>query len=500
VSPNGTPKKLAYRTTADQNESLREKLLLIRNKFGSIISDFSLAKINYSFAFKALRKEELLNLIIDILEMRTKLQHESRAKYQGKGMHNCSYFDFCQFNLEFFKQQYPQQMKREKMILNFLWSLICYKKENELIHCFSDLLEGNLNYKDLLSLLMVKDFVKFHIRKTGNYTQADLKAHGLKFQHVDNLIDLVRLIVLNYDDKFRLFYEEKFISLRGDESDYTTLSDFIGLGARCFAELDMENIQPEQKKISVYQPTRPVKYFEDGGNLIDNHMIRHSGIVSTGHAQDRSKSSLRSKVDPKWFMWSDYHKSADKGDQRKLKELQAKDISDFFSVELDEKVRKIQELSARKKGKKTWSPVPYNNLSSKAKNVVDKLEVRIKRVEDPEDFLLYTSLKEDFSKSKSPKKAGMDPRLIRTERYDGDLEDKKDDMDIFGVFDKLREVNNPVANSSIMEKIQEDEKKRQQQYLKQQEFYQDPARIEHAKKMETIHQLLEADLSDKVEK
>ena len=498
TSPGGTSRKPAYRTTADQNENLRDKLAVLRTQYGRIMADFSLTKINYSFSFRALRKEELLSQIIDILEMRTKLQHQSRAKYQGRGMHTSAYFDFCQFNLEYFRQIHPQQMKREKTIFNFLWSLACYEKENELIHYYSDLLKGNLNYKDMLSLLMVKDFVKFHIRKSGRYTQADLSMHGSKYQHVDNLIDLVRLIVLNYDEKFRLFYEEKFIRLRGDESEYTTLYDFIGMAARCFAELDMEGIVPDQKKISVYQPTRPVKYFEDGGNHIDNHAVKHLGVVPTGYTQDRSKSSRPSKADPKWFMWSDYLKSGDKKDVQKLKELQAKDISDFFSVELDDKIRKIQELSARKKGQKTWSPVPYQNLSANSKNVVDKLEVRMKRQEDPEDHLLYTSLKEDFDRS--PVKSTLSPRRAQTDRNGGDLEDRQNEMDIFGVFDKLREVNNPVADRSIMQRSRQDDRLKEQQALKQQEFYQAPEQQLEARKMQTIHQLLEDDLNDKVEK
>lgn len=498
TSPGGTGRKPAYKTTADQNELLKDKLSILRTHYGKIMADFSLSKINYSFSFRALRKEELLAQIIDILEMRTKLQHQSRSKHQGKGMHHSSYFDFCQFNLEYFKHIHPQQMKREKTIFNFLWSLACYERDNELIHFYSDLLKGNLNYKDLLNLLMVKDFVKFHIRKTGNYTKADLSEHGTKFQHVDNLIDLVRLIVLNYDEKFRLFYEEKFIRLRGDESEYTTLYDFVGLAGRCFAELDMEGVQPEQKKISVYQPTRPTKYFEDGGNHIDNHLLRHQGVIPTGHAQDRSKSARTTKADPKWFMWSDYTNNPDPRDVRRLKELQAKDISDFFSVELDEKVRKIQELSARKRGQKTWSPVPYKNLSDKSRRVVDKLEVKMKRDEDPEDHLLYTSVREDFDRS--PGKIGINPRLTQTDRYDGGFESRQDEMDIFGVFDKLRDVNNPVGDRSIMQRVKDDEKRQAEGRIKQQEFYQDPGQLMEARKLQTIHQLLEDDLSQKVEK
>ena len=51
-------------------------------------------------------------------------------------------------------------------------------------------------------------------------------------------------------------------------------------------------------------------------------------------------------------------------------------------MELDEKMRKIKEASARKRGQKVISVVPYLNLTEKSKKVIDDLEINIKKKED----------------------------------------------------------------------------------------------------------------------
>ena len=81
-------------------------------------------------------------------------------------------------------------------------------------------------------------------------------------------------------------------------------------------------------------------------------------------------------------------------------------------------MRKIKEASARKRGQKVISPVPYLNLAEKSKKVIDDLEINIKKKED------YINSNRD-----NPQ---YTPEKVRTTDFLNQFtSDKKDEMDVF---------------------------------------------------------------------
>lgn len=141
--------------------------------------------------------------------------------------------------------------------------------------------------------------------------------------------------------------------MKGDR-EYLNFADFIGLATRAFQALHKEGIVGKLKKVRLYPASRPPQYYNDGGNNIDNHLLRCYGKipvdVNTGYIQDRSKVRELSPNSPmKWHMWSDYPQNHSKSYVSRTASkdrsatgptnITSKEIGDFFSVELDEKMR-----------------------------------------------------------------------------------------------------------------------------------------------------------------
>lgn len=100
------------------------------------------------------------------------MQIDSKLKNYGKGLLDVTFFNFSKFCEAYFKKIQPQQLTRDKLIFNFLWS-IHHSKNNDLVELVIDILQDRLELRDLLNLLMVKDFVKLHLRKNSGMTYFD---------------------------------------------------------------------------------------------------------------------------------------------------------------------------------------------------------------------------------------------------------------------------------------------------------------------------------------
>lgn len=473
--------------------------------YGPLAESISLKNINYSFTPKLFKKHELMRTIVDMLEARSKLQMDMKIKSQGKGLLDQAYFNFGIFAVSYFKKIQPNQMSRDKLVFNFLWSLH-HSKENELLELVIDILQDKHTVRDLLNLLMVKDIVKHHLRKTANLTCVDLAERGSSFQHSDTLVELARNIVMNYEDQFKVFYEEKFLQLKGDR-EYLTLFDFIGVAARAFIALSNEGMEGKLRKVKLYPTNRPTQYYHDGGNTIDNHTLRCFGKipidVTSGAIQDRAKVSGNSPMSPiKWHMWSDYpqnhtdrdrrshtSRSGSKGRPAISTQPTSKEIGDFFSVELDDKMRRIKELSQKKKGKNVFSPVPYKNLNEKSKKIIDDLDINIKRKEDWENIVPTSDFNMETIKT--------------TEFLSKFSSDNRDDMEVFGVFDRLpvKKEGGYDGQKPIMHQLRQLEQQEKRQADREEEQalakMHDPVQIQRDRKMETIYNLLQEDLHEK---
>lgn len=299
------------------------------------------------------------------MEARTAAELQTKNRLQGRGLHGEAYFNFNKFCEQYFATQCPQQLKREKFVFNFLWTLRHLEEESPLTAVFGKLLRGEYLLRDLHNLLMVKDFVKQHLHKRSNYLFVDLGELGQMFEHSDSFMSLAKLIVLNYDDEFKPFFESKFLQLKGD-AEYITVFDFIGLATQAFRCLSEEGIDPILKR-GVTSPVKPKSSRTAQGP--EGHLLKCYGM--TGHLQDRN---LSRRDDVKWFLWSDYSKDKRRGTEI---EIDRKTVSDFFSVELDDKIRKIKQASAKKAGQRTSSPLPYQNLTERTKGVIDDLDLDI---------------------------------------------------------------------------------------------------------------------------
>jgi hypothetical protein len=304
-----------------------------------------------------------MKILVNIMEARTSDELQAKRKMQARGLHSESYFSFNLFCEQYFMNQFPQQLKREKFVFNFLWTLKHLENEHNLAEVFSMLIRGEYLLKDLHHLLMIKDFVKHHLHKKANCSYVDLGELGQMFEHSDSLVTLTRQIVLNYDDGFKPMYEAKFLQLK-DEAEYITLFDFIGLATKAFHDLAREGIEPVLRK-TYTSPRKTTSSMT--ARMPGDHLLKCYGM--TGHIQDRSK---KDKDDIKWYLWSDYTKK-----RSDAYEIDKKMVSDFFSVHLDERISNIKQASAKKLGQRTSSPLPYRNLTERTKRVIDDLDLDI---------------------------------------------------------------------------------------------------------------------------
>lgn len=295
------------------------------------------------------------------MEARTKEELKIKLRSQEKGLHKQSYFNFNLFVEEYFTNEMPQQLKREKFVFNFLWTLAHFEEASHLVDVFILLLTGDYLMADLSSLLMVKDFVKQHLMQRAKLQFVDLGQQGSKFEHSDSLVGLVRHIVLNYDPSFKILFEEKFLIIKGD-IEYLTLYDFMGASTKAFHDLRVEGQIPRLKEVNLYSPSK-----NSNPDAREDHLLKCYGY--TGKLQDRSKVP---KKDLKWFLWSDYSQK-----QARQKELSMKEVGDFFSIDLDNKVQAMKEMSAQKSSKRACSPIPYKNLTERTKNVIEDLDLNV---------------------------------------------------------------------------------------------------------------------------
>lgn len=490
---DATLRKKKMKTSLDSNQEFHEKFKKVK-EYKDLMSTMSLRDINYSFTPRPMKFEDLMKEIMDILEERTKLHATSRIQGQGYGLHKDNYFNFSKFVLEYYTRLFPQNIKREKFLFNFLVSLDQHSN-NELVAVISDLLKGTLQYKDLVKLLMVKDFVKFHLRKSVKLSYVDLAKNGVKFQHSDDLIELLRVMIINYDDNFKVFYEEKFIKLKGDD-EFLTLFDFIGLATRAFHDLEREGHTPVMKKLTMYLPERPTKYYEDGGHTIDNHKLKCYGRIpvetDTGLMQDRNKKKKKDEVN--WCLWSDYPNKA----VNKPRELTSREVGDFFSIELDDKVRKMQEHSARKKGQKVISPVPYQNMTEKARGIIDKLDAKIKREEDPDGYLARTLSPKRQKELEDQAAVDLEENPVAQDKFARPKFSHKEELEIFGVFDQMNsKLTSMETQKPILDRLKELEKKEQEQKNDADKKSRTEAALEQDRKMQTIYELLNKELLEK---
>lgn len=391
--PKGSLQKIAL----DQNKAFEAKYSEML-QFGELMDEISLKNINYSFSPTVMKSEEFYKMLKEIFEERAKLEVKTKLKTEGKGLHTSNYFSFSSFCIGYFKKLFPVAMKREKFIFNFLWTLT-HIKNNEFVSFVKDLFTKTLGFKDLMHLLMVLDFVKLNMRRHAGMTYVNLLEVGPMFQHADTLVDLIRLIVLNYDEQFKACYEQRFLMLKGDD-EYMTVYDFIGTAARAFNILEREGIVPTLRKVSLHPVPLGKKGYPEG-SVVDNHLLRcmgyldqqhellqmgqRPGIRPTGMLQDRSiskskKGALKDQIN--WQLWADYPAKDKSIINKGKKEATTKQIEDFFSVELDEKVQKIAQEIKKKQGKKVYSPVPYQNLTTRTQDIVDNLDVDMRRSAD----------------------------------------------------------------------------------------------------------------------
>lgn len=384
-----------------------------------------------------------MKTIVSILEARTQAELKIKTRAQEKGLHEESYFNFNLFVEQFFAKTMPQQLKREKFVFNFLWSLAHLEENNHLVDVFVYLLKGEYLTQDLSNLLMVKDFVKHHLIQKAKMQYADLTEQGSKFEHSDSLIGLVRHIVLNYDPTFKVIYEEKFLQVKGD-IEYMTLFEFVGAAAKAFHELRLEGHIPKLKEINLYSPskTRNPQASED-------HMLKCFGF--TGKIQDRSKMS---KQDLKWFLWSDYSQK-----NARQKELSMKEVGDFFSIDLDQKVQTMKQMSAQK-SKRACSPVPYKNLTERTKNVIEDLDLNVpgRSAKSKQVGFMDRNLseKDETEAFLSKFKAGKDHDLILFERFDRMPKDMRAGLQEKSVMQALKDYEKLEKKADILkEKLRE---------------------------------------------
>lgn len=321
----------------------------------------------------------------------------------------------------------PQQLKRDKFVFNFLWSLKKFERGSHLAEVFSLLLKGDYLLQDLLHLLMVKDFIKSHLHKRGRYTYVDLGELGGMFEHMNTFIPLVRDIVLNYDETFKAIYEEKFLVLKGDP-EYVTLFEFLGIATKAFNELTQEGIVPILKKV-YYSPKKPDQHYMAG-----DHLFKCYGF--TGHLQDRSKGKSDTV---NWHMWSDYRESRPKRTQ-----LAPNEVGEFFAVDMDDKIQNIRDASARKKGIRACSPIPYKNLSERTKKVIDDLDIDLRGRNTSGKKVTFLDADYGFS---------QDGKLTS-----GQLTGEQEN-DLFNKFNRLpKDLGGGLHNKSVMQEFGEYEK------------------------------------------
>jgi hypothetical protein len=364
-----------------------------------------------------------MKMIVSIIEARTQMELDTKSRAKEKGLHGQSYFNFNLFVENFFAKLMPQQLKREKYVFNFLWTLAHIEESNQLVEVFIKLLKGVFGMADLTNLMMVKDFVKQHLMHRAKLQYVDLSEQGGKFEHQDSLVSLARRIVLNYDDTFKVLYQEKFLVMKGDV-EYMTLFNFIGAATKSFRELRDEGHTPRLKDVQLRSPAKNLPK-----EARTDHLIKCYG---TGLIQDRSKLP---KDDLKWFLWSDY-----KQREARHRELTLKEVGDFFSIDLDQKVQRMKMKSNQKNSNRACSPVPFKNLSERTKGVVEEdLNVPGRK---------STQRKINFMDGQSAEKSDVDEFIKKLKP------DRDNDLLIFEKFDSMpRHINAGLQDTSVMQAV-----------------------------------------------
>ena len=484
-SNDTSPRKKTSKVVGVHNEQLYDKKYEAIFGFGDISKHVTIRDINYSFYPKIMRLDDVLRVIVDLLEERSKMQTELKTKGLGKGIHQITYFDFSRFCLDYFIKKYPSNLKRQKLIINFLWTLVIHDK-NEMVGLFSDILKKKLGITDLLNLMMVKDFVKLQLSEKIKQKPIDFASLCNTFQQNEDLINLSRRIVSNYEESFRNFFELKFMDLKGDD-EFMNMFDFIALVTRTFRELEEQGLVGVTRRVDMISPKRQGDYYEGKG--LTNHMLKCYGLFPhrIGSAHDRSKS----KDHVKWFMWSDYPKKS----SDKQRELTSKEIGEFFSVEMNDRMERIRELSTQKKKTRYVSPVPYQNLTERTKRIIDELEIEVVKTSKPHiSSLKYNSgdKYDNYSKMENLTSSQMS------------VYNEQKDLEIFNTFEnmKLKSKTQNLNESLIPSKMNKEEKEITKQPVQGVTSVLDPQsqqQIVDNKKMETIHTLLREDLSDKLQ-
>lgn len=414
-------------------------------------------------------------MIMDLLEARAKMQRDMRTNKKTTGYVSEIYFELGKFVEHHFTRLHPAGFKREKVLVNFIWSIINHK-QYPLVNVISKLLQQEYNNEDTMNLLMTKDFTEQYLKKImRNYV--DLTAAGHGFRTFDSLVELAREVVQPYDDNFRVMFEETFFKKRGD-SEYMTIYDFFGHMTDAFHDLRAEGVEKSLKKVVLCPKIASPSKQRGPGRTHVNELPLLSQR-ETGFVQDRSKS--KEQESPiKWFMWSDYPKKSTVQNSP-LRELTSKEVGDFFSVDMDAKIEKLKVLSAQKK--KGYSPY---SLTDKKRAHDLELGNKVRADQGTTEFNPLSSRK-------------AQDKYFQTQQ----LEDK-DDLDVFNVFDKLgsgsqskQEKNYFRDTPTITQKLAGMDKANEKKLIQEREKAE---MLKNDKKMTSIFGFLEDELKEKCNK
>lgn len=405
------------------------------SEFKDIFDQISLKKINHCFSPTTLRPEHFTKILVDIYEARNRLELTVKSAAKKRGLHSNGYFNFSIFFMDYFKLVYPVQIKREKFIFSFMWTLV-HSKENEFLSVTKDLLKGHLQLKDLLNALMVMELVKYNIRRSNHMNNVDLAVVGGMFQHSDTILRLVKLVTISYDVEYKACFMEKFYMIKGN-NDHMTVFDLIGKCVRAFNILEKEGLAPTLRPevLPALASTLPPRTIYPSAAALDTNPPRHQelkpGAVEKvqlgdscphiGTIQDRSKPV---KDHIKWNLWSDLPspKRAAKPSNPANRESSTKLSQDYYPLTLDEKPRNITEKSADKKTARRAgnNGSQYKNFAEKTKRIIDTLDL-------------------DAEEEKDEIEGGYVPRSKSSKQLNNPAVNfvSNNEMDIFATFDEL---------------------------------------------------------------
>lgn len=441
-------------------------------EYEGLLGALSLRDINYAFTPRQMNRENILKIVLDVLEERSKFQIKMKNKEEGRHLHELKYFDFCSFFMAYFQQKFPVRVKMEKTLINFLWGIEVLIPSDKFLRLFSNLIKrASSRQETLLNLLMVKDFVKEHLKKQSKIKYVNLQEHGDKFQHSNKLVELVRTILGGYDESFQVFYEEKFLTSKGDV-EYVKIFDFIAIATQCFDDLHSEGIKASLKKPIFSSSTKSKgTSHHELKSLHDNHMLKCYGLSpgkrdQTGKMQDRAKM-MKSNVN--WYLWSDNPGQQGPQSARKRdRELTGKEIGEFFSVEMDDKIKKLKELSNRKKrlAQDSQSKNPYDNLCEQSKKIIDQLEISTDLGKNPP----------------------IQSEVQTSSRFDPFRE--REELEVFGAFDRLSIGPDDGRELPIMKRIQRLDQEEREENIAKESWNKEPD-----PQIEQIREWFEEDLT-----